>query len=368
MVEKYLTAADLRRVVLFAAFVYLAINFIDAIAGIILIFGIILLASLILNPLVSWLERYKVPRALSTFVIALLGLGSAAFLAWFVVPRVIDQFSGLTADLPLYISRLQGWIGRELPGAAERIPSADVLVEEGIRRVGPFLGGLAGYALSFANLLVSLFVVLISTIFVLSNPRPIVQGFLSLFPPEPRQRVIDTVQSISLQMRAWALGTLIDMLLVFILTWIALSILGIEAAFLFAVLAGVLELVPILGPIVAAVPPTLIALAEDPILALWVVIAYIIIQQLESNLIIPLVMGGQLKQHPLSIIFSVLVMGGIFGLIGIFLALPTAAAVKTIINKFYIEPLIESGENRLPEETEHIVSGQDDTNKSGDGG
>jgi len=360
MAENRLTAADLRRVVLFAAFVYLAIRFIDAIAGIILVFGIILLLSIILNPIVIWLERYKVPRVLSVFALVIAGLGLAFLFMWLIVPRLAEQFTGLAADFPEYLSSLQRWVGRELPGVAERIPSPDVLIEEGVRRIGPLLGGLAGYAVSFANLLISIFVIFISTIFVLSNPRPIVQGFLALFPAKSRKKVIDTVQSISQQMKAWAFGTIINMLFVFILTWIALSILGMEAAFLFAVIAGVLEIVPIIGPIVAAVPPVLVALAQDPVFALWVVIIYVIIQQLESNLIIPLVMGGQLKQHPLSIIFAVLVMGGIFGLVGIFLAVPTVAAAKTLITKFYIEPLMESEENRLPEETEQIVSGTEE--------
>lgn len=357
MAENRLTAADLRRVVLFAAFVYLAIRFIGTIAGIILVFGIVLLLSIILNPIVSWLERYKIPRALSTFALAAAALGLIWLFMWLIVPRLAEQFAGLAADSPAYLSSLQGWAERELPDVAKRIPSPDVLIEEGVRRIGPLLGGLAGYAVSFANLLASMFVIFISTAFVLSNPRPIVQGFLALFPAKSRKKVIDTVQSISQQMKAWALGTIIGMLIVFTLTWIGLSILEMEAAFLFAVIAGLLEIVPIIGPIAAAVPPVLVALAQDPIFALWVALIFVIIQQLESNLIIPLVMGGQLKQHPLSIIFAVLIMGGIFGLVGIFLAVPIVATVKILITKFYIEPLMESEENRLPEETEQIISG-----------
>ncbi|MEN6371340.1 MAG: AI-2E family transporter [Armatimonadota bacterium] len=357
MAVKHLTAADLRHAVLFAAFIYLAIKFIDAIAGIILVFGIIVLVSLILNPIVSWLERHRLPRILSASSMALLGLGTIFLFIWFVVPRLAEQFSGFATDFPSYIDHLHGWLRREMPSVAKRIPSADMLAGEVIRRIGPFLGGLAGYALSFANLLVSILIIFISTIFAISNPRPIVQGFLALFPPQPRQKVIDTVQSISLQMRAWALGTLFNMFLIFILTWIALTILGFKAAFLFAVLAGALELVPILGPIAAATPPVLIALVQNPIFALWVAIIYTIIQQFESNVLVPLVMGGQLKQHPLSIIFFILVMGGIYGLVGVFLAVPTAAVAKTIVNKFYIEPRIGSEENRLSEEAEQIVSG-----------
>lgn len=359
MADNHITPADLRRVVLFAAFVYLSIRFIDAIAGIILIFGIILLATLILNPIVTWLERHKAPRAFSSFVLALLALAAIVLTVWLVIPPLVTQFWDLASNVPNYLTRLRDWLGREFPGLARQTPtSTDVIIEQAIERIVPVLGGLTGYALSFVNLLASVFIILISTIFALSNPRPVVQGFLAMFPTDQRQRIVDTVQEISIQMRAWALGTIINMLIIFVLTWVALALIGIDGAFLFAVIAGVLEVVPYVGPIVAGALPTLVALGQDPMLAVWVVIAFVVIQQAESQLVIPLVMSGQLQQHPLSIIFFVLVMGGLFGLIGIFLAVPAAAVVKVLLNRFYLEPRTIGEGHEISKGAEQVVSGR----------
>ncbi|HOP80728.1 MAG TPA: AI-2E family transporter, partial [Armatimonadota bacterium] len=115
------------------------------------------------------------------------------------------------------------------------------------------------------------------------------------------------------------------------------------------------EAVPTVGPIIAAIPPTLIALGEDPILALWVVIAYVVIQQVESQLIFPLVMSGQVELHPVSIIFAVLVMGGLFGIIGIFLAVPAAMLVKVLVYVFYIEPRNQGEEKSIEHGAEEMV-------------
>jgi len=358
MAENRLTARDLRGIIIFAALVYLAIVFIGAIAKVIVVFSIILLLTLILNPVVTWLERCRIPRFVSALVIAILLLGLLALIAWAVVPRVIAEFSSLISHIPGYLARLRDWTAERFPDLARQIPvSSEAIVRRGLERIVPLLGGITGYALSLADVLVSAFIIFISTIYSLSNPRPMAQGFLALFPQRYRPKVIETTYEISLQMRAWAFGTLIAMAMIFGLTWIALTLLKVQASFLLGLFAGVMEVVPVLGPVISGAFAVLVALGQSPILALWVLIVFIGIQQVEGHLIIPLVMSSRLQLHPVSVIFAVLVMGGLFGLVGVFLATPAAAIVKVLVSKFYLEPTESYEKETLPAEAEKIVAG-----------
>ncbi|MBI2844640.1 MAG: AI-2E family transporter [Armatimonadetes bacterium] len=365
MPEDKITAADLRGFVLFAAFVYLAITFIGAIAGILLVFGITLLATVILNPIVTFLERYRVPRALSAFVLAISLLGLIGLVFWLILPRLVTEFTQLATQLQPLLMRIQDWLRNELPGLARRIPtqSTEVLIQQAAERIVPLLGGLTGYAVNVANLLVSALVIFVSTIYALSNPRPLVQGFLALFTAEKRDKIIDTIQQISVQMRAWGFGTIIGMILIFLLTWVVLELLGLRAAFLVAVISGILEIVPVLGPFIAGAVAVLVALGQDPMLALWVLLAFVAIQQIEGQFIVPLVMSGQLQLHPVSIIFAVLVMGGLFGIVGVFLAAPAAAITKSIVYSYFIEARTGAGQ-QIPRDAEQIVSGPDEDGKA----
>ena len=119
----------------------------------------------------------------------------------------------------------------------------------------------------------------------------------------------------------------------------------VKQAFLFGVIAGLLEIVPVIGPLVAAVPPVIVALLQNPIMAIWVVIVFTGIQQAEGHLIIPLVMSKQLSLHPVTVIFSVLVMGGLFGIIGIFLASPAAFTAGIIYEEILLPKRVEIEES-----------------------
>jgi predicted PurR-regulated permease PerM len=360
MAEDRITAADLRGVVIFAAFVYLAIRFIGAIAQILLVFGIILLITLIMNPVITWLEQRKIPRFVSVSLFAILTVVLVGLVAWLVVPRVAHEFWILASGVPSYLDRLRSWLGSQFPGAAGRVPivSPETLIRLATERLGPLLGGITGYAISIAGVVVSALVIFISTIYALASPTPLVQGLLVLFPREQRTRVIEVVHDITLQMRAWALGTGIGMILIFLLTWVVLAALGLKSAFLIGVIAGALEIVPVLGPFIAGSLAVLAALGQDPSIAIWVFIAFVGIQQVEGHVIIPLVMSGQLQLHPISVIFAVLVMGGLFGIIGIFLASPVAAVTKVLVYKLYVEPKADVEEHELAKATEQVVTGQ----------
>jgi putative permease len=351
-----ITAADLRRTILFAALVYLAMTFINAIAGVVLLFSLIALFSLVLNPVVARLTRYGVPRQLSAALLAVLVLSAIGLFGWLVVPPAAEQLADLTADLPEQVERTQAraesWADRV--GVALPDLEAEQLLEIAAG-AGPLLARIGSYTLGLFSVVAGALILLISVVYVLAKPRPLVEMLLRLFRPSRRDRATRVVQNLANQTRQWALAALASMGAVFIMTWLALSIIGLPYAFLFAIVAGLLEIVPVLGPVVAAIPPILLGLSQDTMTGIWVLAAFVVIQQIESNVVFPLVMAGGLELHPVTVMFFVLAMGGLFGIIGIFLAVPAAITARVILLEFYIDN--DEDKAGFEEQVEKIVSG-----------
>lgn len=202
--------------------------------------------------------------------------------------------------------------------------------------IQPYLGGVAQLTSSLASLGTGVVVIFVGTIYALVNPHQLLQSALRAVKPRDRDRAAGATGRLAAQIRAWAWGVVLAAVLVFALTWVALALIGLEQALLFAIIAGLLEIVPVIGPIIAAVPPIVVALIQDPITALWVLLAFVAIQQVESQLIHPLIMSHQVRLHPLTIIFWVLLMGTLYGIIGIFLAVPAAVTAGVLYDELYL--------------------------------
>jgi predicted PurR-regulated permease PerM len=126
------------------------------------------------------------------------------------------------------------------------------------------------------------------------------------------------------------------MLIVGTVSGIGLWLMKVPNAVLFGVLAGIGEGIPTIGPILSAIPPVAVALADDPMKALWVAVLFLGIQQLENNLLVPFIMGSRLNLHPVSILFFVLALGSVLGFAGALLAVPTAIITKVLWEEFYL--------------------------------
>jgi len=347
--------------VLFVAAVHLCIQFIGMILGIIILFSLVALIVLVLMPGVGWLERHRMPRPVSAGIIGFLALASAGIVGWLVVPLATREMKDFANHLPDYIAKTQGWLTDRGGALGTYVSTADRarVTELLYTKTGPILSRIGTYALNAVTLIVGVFVVSISVVYTLANPRPIVEGSLRLFGPDKSPRVADVMQKIALQIRHWAMAMVAGMTAIFALTWILLGpILHVPYAFLFSVIAGLLEIVPTVGPILSAIPPIAVTLADDPTKAMWIAVGFVVIQQIEGNLIIPLILGRGMSLHPVGVIFVVMVMGGLFGVVGIFLAAPTMAVTKILIEEFYLFPKEAGKKHDISEKVEQIVSGQ----------
>jgi predicted PurR-regulated permease PerM len=179
---------------------------------------------------------------------------------------------------------------------------------------------------------------LLVLVFTLSNPKPLVAGLLCAVPERYREQARRSIARIMQQMTAWAKATLINGTITGVSTGLLLYFIGLPYAFVFGVLSFFGEFVPNIGPVVAAVPALFVALGMGAKVAGFTLLAIIFVQQIESNLLVPFIMGRQMELHPVTIVFFALAMGSLFDIVGAILAVPLAATAKILIDEFYLRP------------------------------
>jgi predicted PurR-regulated permease PerM len=197
-------------------------------------------------------------------------------------------------------------------------------------------GSVSAIAFNAAQILVVLVTVFFGVTFTLMNPRPVFGAVFSMVPERFHARTLTVVQRIGLFVPRWAGATLLGMLtiglLVFLVMW---PIFGFMDALVLGLIAGVFEAVPYLGPVLSAVPGILLAVGEGGMTPLWVLLAYIAIQTLEGNVILPLLMARATMIHPLAVILSILLCVVAFGVLGVLIAAPMASIAHILHDELY---------------------------------
>ncbi|NLC57654.1 MAG: AI-2E family transporter [Armatimonadetes bacterium] len=333
--------ADVQKAILLVVGLYLLFQFVEAVTIILFLFFAVFLLAMALNPVVTWLCRYRISRTLGAVLLALAVLLVVGLLGWLIVPAVVAQTQQFILDLPGYIAavgqRVEAWSER-FPFIRRRLVSDGQLVEQVAQLGGQLLAQAGRYTITAAGAFAALLLVLILTIYTLARPRPLVEGLLGAVPTAYREQTRTALVRIARQVRAWVVASLLMGAIIGTVVWIGLALLDVPNSLLLAVLAFFGEFIPNFGPVVAAIPAVLVAFAVSPLTALWVALLYLAIQQLDSYLLSPLIIGGSLELHPVTIAFFVLVMGALVGITGAILAVPIAAIIKILYEEFYYKP------------------------------
>jgi predicted PurR-regulated permease PerM len=201
------------------------------------------------------------------------------------------------------------------------------------------IGPLTSIGLNVAGILGALVLILITSYYMAIRPDPLVNGLVRLAPPPRREHVRFVLGRIRQSWIGWMEGVLIDMLVTGVMLYVALSIVGLDFAIFFAVLSSLLVVVPYFGSIAGAVPPVLFALTDSPGKALLVLVAYVVVQQLESNVTIPVVMSQRVRMHPAMIAVGVVVVGRLFGFVGLFVAVPILSLITICVQEFWVKEI-----------------------------
>ena len=242
----------------------------------------------------------------------------------------------LMEELPAAWQAIRGRIGevRWLVDALDRAGQA-LLTSNMMSRIGGALGAVMGV---FTNI----FLVLFAGLYIAAQPKLYRDGFLKLVPPRDRARIDATLVRCGVFLRNWLLGQLIAMVVVGTLTWAGLELLNVPSALALGLFAGLAEFVPILGPIAAAIPALIIAFSQDSRLALWVLALFVVIQQLEGNILQPIIQRRMVALPPAVTLFAVLAFAILFGAMGALLAAPLAVVTLVLVQDLYIAPLEEA--------------------------
>ena len=292
------------------------------------------------------LQRRGLPRALGALAALLGALLVMGLLVYLLIPPLVDQADEFIADVPRIIGDLEGVyadVSGQDPGqVGDRVQEfVDRWTEDPERLIGP----ITSIGLNVAGVLAALVLILITAFYMALRPEPLVNGLVSLFPPRRRDHIRHVLDRLRASWIGWMEGVGIDMLVTFVLLYIGLTVIGLDFAIFFAVLSAVLVVVPYFGAIAGGIPPVLYALTDSPGKALLTLAVYILVQQLESNVTIPVVMSKRTRMHPALIAIGVVVVGQLFGFVGLFVAVPILSLIVIAVEEFWVKP-VEAAEAR----------------------
>ena len=310
-----------------------------------LFFGAVLVAVL-LRAAAGLIERYTPIEGSWAVGMACLIIG--AVLVGFVTlmgAQIRTQAAVLIEDMPGLAETVENWLGMEGLGDWLRQRAGSFVANANIA------ANVAGYTAWIADVAVRTLIVLASGVYLALNPLVYRRGILMLVPPPRQQKARDTLRDVGRALKLWLLGQLAAMVLVGILTTLGLWLIGLPSALALGVLAGALEFVPFVGPLASAIPALALGLTEGPSTALWVLGLYVLIQQIEGNVITPLVHQHTVDMPPVLTIFAIITFGVLFGPLGILLATPLAVVVFVLIKKLWVREVLDE-EVELPGEGE----------------
>ena len=300
------------------------------IRDIILILIVCMVLASAMDPLVDWLfRRARFPRGLSVVLVYLVFIGMFAMIFYFLIPPIIAEFSLLAGRF----ESVKDDLSARSSGAAQVLDQLGVT--QSLSALGQsfskFSSGVFQAAGGVFSGVVELVEVMAITFYLISSENGMKNFIKSLVPFKHQPYAVGLMDKVQKKISYWLLGQLILSTFIFALTYIGLSALGVKYALALALLAGLLEIVPYLGPILSAIPAIFVAFVQSPTLALFVLILYIVIQQTENYILVPKIMGRTVGANPVVILIAVLVGFKIAGIIGMLLAVPVVSALMVFM-------------------------------------
>jgi predicted PurR-regulated permease PerM len=289
------------------------------------------------------LERRGLPRELGALFALLGGVLAVGAVIALLIPPFSEQTNRFVDDVPGIVDELRDQVA-DLTGAepsefGEGVQDfAKRYTDDPTRLIGP----LTSIGLSVAGVLGALVLILITSYYMAVRPQPLLEGIVRLTPPSRRPQARRIMRRLREAWVGWMAGVAVDMLVTGTLLYVALTVVGLDFAVFFAVLSALLVVIPYFGAIAGAIPPILFAFTDSPTKALLVLGVYILVQQIESNVIIPLVMARTTRLHPALIAIGVVVVGQLFGFVGLFVAVPILSLLQISVEELWVRPLEES--------------------------
>lgn len=325
----------------------------------------------------DWLERFRIPRSVGSTLIVLGVLGLLAGLGTWIAPALREQTRELRTTLPQAINRAEDWLNRRAGGLLGQLmpeqrpasqpapqapprgtaprPEGEPGRPDAQRQRGNPFSGLPGtlsgqldavgrYLFSFLSstvaVLSGLLLIVFMAIYIGAAPKLYHGGLLHLFPHRVRPRAEEVLTAVGITLRKWLMAQLVAMVVIGVVTTIVLKLLGVKAALPLGIIAGLLEFIPMVGPLLSAIPAVAMGFVDSPQKALFVALAYTGIQFFENHLLIPILMKEGVDLPPVLTLIGLAVMGVVFGFLGMLVAVPLLAAIVVAVKLLYVEDVV----------------------------
>lgn len=389
--------AFVRRALIVALLVALGLVIWTASHALVLLFGAILFA-VIFRGLAGLLTRFtRIPETPAVAIVLILLVGIIGGGGWLFGSQISDQLGEVAQRMPNSLEQLEKQLrstdlGRQIIEQTEEQGSGDQEAGEqanggsgnagGDARPGEngenggngdngedgggFISGqladslgwvarqMGAVAMLIADALAQFLLVLFGAIFLAFQPGLYRSGVTKLVPRDQTGRVEEVLDKTGNALWLWAAGHMAEMVIIGVLTGVGLWLLGVPAPLALGLIAGLLEFIPFAGPVLAAIPGVLIALTVSPELALYTLIFYVVLQQVEGNILLPIIQKKAVALPPVVALFAIVVFGSLFGVIGVLFAVPLAVATLTIVQVLYVK---ETLNRRVQVEGEREESG-----------
>lgn len=296
--------------------------------AVLVLFFVAFLLTTVLRPLVGWLERHRVPVGIAV-VLPIVGVVALGVLAgYFVVPNVVVQAKEFSHDVPHYLHLLQRqpWFTFHFDVRS---------LQQSLQgHVGIVSNTLVAVTRIVTALVVGIVTVMVVTLYWLGSYERVQQTMLSYVPARSRARAADIWARAEKKLVSWLVAQVLLGLVVGIMVWIGAMIIGLPFAGVLGLTAGLLEIVPTLGPIAAAIPGVLLGFTVSWQTAVAAIILYIAVQQIENHALAPFLVGRTVRLHPMAIIFSLLIGATLYHIMGALLAVPVALVISSVVDSY----------------------------------
>jgi predicted PurR-regulated permease PerM len=321
------------RAILKVVSVLLGLWFLFMVREILLLFFIVIVIVVALAPIVDkWQEYMSRPLAVGLVFVILLAVLS--LIVSLVVPPLIDQISQLANNLPQYSSELQDLLARFGGRAADGTTLSQQTVQTISQQLSRISSNVIDTTFRVVGGIFTFFTVVVLSFYLLLEEQGIRKVVMSLLPIDHKVDVANALNKVGAKLGAWLRGQLTLMAIIGTVTGLSVASLGLPYALALGLWAGLTEVIPYIGPIIGGIPVVLIAFLDSPIKAVIALVILGIVQQAESNFIVPKIMQRSVGLSPVIVILALLMGGKLFGIVGTVLAVPVAATVSVVIEEW----------------------------------
>ncbi len=336
-------------VVILIVIIYNLLKGPSKVASILLLVFYSIVLSYLLNPLVNLIEKKGLKRSYSILLIYLVSLTLIILAIVSIVPKLSSEFENLIRLLPNYFNRIYDYLNSiflKYSKQIDRLPPEFHAIKgvflENLMDIQTlllnYLKGITNSVIGFFTKIVSFIIVPILTFYFLKDKDYFKRKITLFIPKNQRNDILQIGREVDKVLGRFIRGQLLVCSFVGITTSIALLIIGVDFAIIIGLIAGIADIIPYFGPIIGIFPAIIFALLKSPAKALWVIVSFIIIQQLESNVIAPKIVGESVGAHPVVIMLALLIGGSYFGVFGMIFAIPITIVLK-IISGFLIDKI-----------------------------